>query len=158
MSYATIRGAIKTALEAVAGITGGAGIVTAFLPHITRREDFETFYVAGGVVNGWTITRQGLEDNQQDAGFRYQNVHRVLVSGYAQVKVGTADTGEEAFQDLVDAVHLAIRGSVAIWVAQPEDNENAIQSQIITPVMFSDVLCHKVEMRFGVEEFVEISS
>lgn len=159
MSYATILSSIKTAIEAVTGITGGAGVVRDFQPHVTRIEDFSTEFEGTTEVNGWTISRERRAERQLDDGFRFTIVHDIIVRGYGpSFKTGAADTEESTLQNLVDAVCDAIRGSVTIWVEHPEENPQAIQVEVIGPVVFGSVLVHSCEMRFSVEEVATISS
>jgi len=158
MSYATVRAAIKTALEAVTGITGGAGRVQDHHPQLTRKEDYiaKLGNTAANLINGWTISRQSFAERNQDAGFRYQIVHDILVRAYHSMN--TDGTTETTFQDLLDTAALAIRGSVAIWVDHPEDEENAMQGEIIAPVTFGSWMLHHAQIKFRVEEFVVIAT
>ncbi len=158
MSYATIRAAIKTAMEAVTGIVNDQGKVHEFHPKFNRAENFEKFFkaAANNQVNGWSIARERTTERQQDSGFRYQIIEDILVRGYNGInKDGSSDL---AFQDLIDAIKTALRGSLLIWVEQPEDEDNAIQVDITNQQMFGSYLVHYCEMRFRVEEFVIISS
>ncbi len=159
MSYATIRAAINTAISAVAGITGGAGKVLNFQPSVSRLEDYKTQFQGSATdINGWTISRERFSEEQQDGGFRFKTIHDIIVRGYGPaVKKGAIDTEENTLQDLIDAVHNAIRGDETIWIVQPEDDEEAIQTGIIEPISFGSVFVHHCEMRFRVEEIQTIS-
>lgn len=158
MSYSTIRAAIKTALEAVAGISGGAGKVVDHEPEVVTPESYVTNFAntAGTAINGWTITRTRVVENQQDPGFRFQRVHDILVRGRFGLQESSGS--EAAFQDLVEAVMLAIRGSVSVWAEHPEDSEQAIQSEAVGHEMHGPFLVHLVEMRFSVEEFEVVTA
>lgn len=158
MSYATIRTALKTAIEAVPGISGGDGSVQDHEPHVTRLEDYISKFgnTAGTAINGWTITRERLQETMQDPGFRFQLIHEVVVRG----RFGVMETSgtEVTFQDLIDAVASAVRGSVTIWVECPEDSDNALQAEIIGHESHGSFLVHLAELRFSVEEFEVITS
>lgn len=158
MSYATIRAAIKTAIEAVPGISGGDGNVTDHEPHVTRLEDYVSTFgnTAGNLINGWSISRERLQETMQDPGFRFQLIHEVVVRArYGLMEVSGT---EVTFQDLLDAVALAIRGSISIWAECPEDSENAMQIEIIGHEMHGSFFVHLAELRFSVEEFEVITS
>lgn len=153
MSYATIRATINTAISAVATV----GAVTNHKVQVTRIEDWDTFF-GGANNNGWTISRIGRDEAQEEPGFRFQIVHQIEVEGYKQFTQANEGADETTFQDLIDAVADAIHGDVTIWVKQPADNSEAIQVETIDKINFGSVLCHHCIMKFSVEEFVVLSS
>ena len=157
MSYATIRAAIKSELELVVGIATGAGIVQLFEPHTIRIEEFKTFFAApvGGLINGWTISRESVATLQQSDGFRFSRTHSIIVRG--RMALQTDGSTEETFQDLIDAILDAFDGNQVVWVKQPEENSQGIQVDIQETEVHGSMLVHMCEMRFEVEEFREIT-
>lgn len=158
MSFSTVRSAIKTALEGVAGIAAGAGKVQDHEPQVITPESYVTDFAnaAGTAINGWTITRTRVVERQQDPGFRFQRVHDFLVRGRFGLQESTAT--ETTFQNLIEAVMVAIRGSVSIWAEHPEEADQGVQSELVGHEMHGPFLVHLVEMRFSVEEFELITS
>lgn len=158
MSYETIRDSIKTAIEAVAGITGGAGKTIDHEPNVILRENYiDTFAnSAGTIINGWTIDLVAIRTVQQDPGFRFQRIYDFLVRGRFGLQESTSS--KKTFADLVDDVELALLGSVAIFVEHPEDSEQAVQTEIVGEITHGPFLVHIAEMRFSVEEFTVITA
>lgn len=165
MSYASIKATIKTALEAVTGITGGAGNVLSYEPEVNRLEDFidRLANAAETQINGWTITLENVVGEKKPSGFRYRRIYSFNVKGYYAIKEpATADidagtSSEETFITICDNALDAIDGSVTIWVEHPEGDQ-APQADILTQENFGSILCHKAEIRFDVEEFRVLSS
>lgn len=156
MSWATVRAAIKTELEAVAGITGGAGVVTDFSPHAIKPSDFRTFFgdASAEAVNGWTITRTALLEADEEPGHRVVRTHIVRIDGYGHI--ATNGSTELAFQDIVDAVLVKLRGNLAVWIEQPERAPMVASARAIDDVEIGGKLCHHVGITLDVEEFILI--
>ena len=152
MAFSSINAAVVAVVGAVAGITGGAGSVTDHEPRSERFEDLKTFFgnTAGTILNGWTVTRTGLDDVQEDgSGRRFLRTHTVTVKGCYGVAEATGT--EATFQGLVDAVHAALIASTTIWVNQPEDEPKTINTTI-THSTLQNAVVHFAELVFGVDE------
>lgn len=158
MPYESIRAAIKTAIEAVSGISGGAGKVTDYEPNVITRENYIDLFsnTAQTRINGWTIDLQRTRTIQQDPGFRFQKIYEFIVRG--RYGLQESSTSKKTFADLVDDVEEAIKGKVTIWVEHPEDNSEAIQTEILQETTHGPFLVHECEMRFSVEEFSVIAT
>lgn len=141
-------------LEGVTGIASSAGVVQDFDPHVTRIEDFITYFGRsdGDAINGWTVSRGAVEEEEQEPGFRYRILHSYVIKGHFGLK-NPGETTEQAFQDLVDAVQTAIRGDRTIWVQHPELSDRAVSSTLITTETKGSFLIHTATMRLDVEEF-----
>lgn len=157
MSYATIRTALATAIGAVAGITGGAGKVIKYEPHISREEDYRTAFTNAGntIVNAWTITRDSRRETQKDAGFRFVRSHSIVVTG--RYGLGNDGATEETFQDLTDTVADALRALLTVWPDQPEGG-NAVQVENIGYERHGRFLVHMAKMRLTIDEVAVISA
>lgn len=151
MSLATIRSAIKTALEAVASI----GVVTDYEPLATRREDFERFFKPPGqaYVRGWTITRESTVERDDTTESNWSD-HLFVIRGYGTL--GTDGASEKTFQDLVESVLTALRaeqrnqlGGAATIVGPPS-------VRIFEPRSFGGYLVHYVEIALRCSEIVTL--
>lgn len=161
MSYATIRAAIKTTIEGVTGITGGAGKVIDHEPQLSRSKEFkETFgNSAGTKINGWTISRESISITEEETGFRYLFSHGIIISGYfSLMEAETPETTELTFQDLLDAIILALIADTTIWINHPERTGMDISIGSIGHTTFSSALLHFAELRFNVDEAIEVTS
>ncbi len=158
MAYSTIRAAIKTALEGVAGITAPDGKVIDHEPQVIDDQAYFTNFISGSgtKINAWTITRDRKTEIMQDPGFRFQVIHEIVVR--ARYGLQESSGSEVVFQDLIDSVCSALRADLTIWVECPEDSENAIQVELIDHEMHGPYLVHIAELRFNVEEFEVITS
>lgn len=152
MSWATVVAAVKTELEAVSGISGGAGKVLDHDPLATRPDDFVSTFKGSSILNAWIITRESYQEQQTRAGHRFVKRHGVLVRGFQPMSETPRDL---SFQALVDGIADRLRGKAAVWAIQP--TEPMSLDCRITEEMWSDVLCHKAEIRFSVEEIAEIT-
>lgn len=159
MSVSTIIAAVKAVLEATAGISGGAGTVSDHEPRSERWEDLKTHFTnsTDTLINGWTVSRDGLDDVQEDgSGRRFLRTHAIRVKGYYGLKEASPTSSEETFQALVDAVHAAIIASTTIWVDQPEREPKTISTSI-THTTLQNAVVHFAELRFGVDEITVIA-
>ena len=158
MSEATISAAIKVAIEAVVGIAAGAGQVQDHEPEVITDDTYVDLFVnsAETAINGWTIEQVDVRTTQQDPGFRFQRIRNFIVRGRFGLQEATGT--KKAFQALIDLVEAALIGNVSVWVQHPEDEEQAIQTEFVGEEMHGPFLVHQCQMRFGVEEFVVIST
>lgn len=150
MSLATIRTALKAAIESVTDV----GVVTDFEPLATRQEHFETYFKAPALayVQGWTITREATLERGHVTQAN-QSAHLMVIRGYRALSIDGST--EKAFQDLVEAVRARLRleqrdqlGGVAM-VDPPS-------VRIFQPLTFAGYLVHYVEITLRCVESLTI--
>lgn len=142
MALSDIRSAIKTVVAAVTSI----GVVSDYEPHVTREEDFRTFFKHASLayLRGWSITREStleLNANTLENG----SAHLIVIRGYQALD--TAGSTEKDFQDLVETVRVELRKAMrtcyslasVVLVGEPS-------VRIFEPRMFAGVLVHYVEI------------
>lgn len=152
MSVQTIRTALAAAVASVASV----GVVTAFEPLATRREDFETYFKHASLayIQGWTLTRESTDEREKDTEENWAT-HLFVIRGYRAL--GTDGSTETAFQDLVEAVRARLRreqrdqlGGEATFVGPPS-------VRIIEPRTFGGYLVHYAEIAVRCTEAVAIA-
>ena len=150
--------AIAAEIERVAGIVLGEGAIIEFLPSVTSVAAFVSTFgnSQATAINAWVCTREGVDEEEQQSGFRFRTIHRMVVRGYFGLK--NKDETEKTFQTLIDRVRAAVRGSLSIWPEHPESPSMAVQTPAIGHEMFGSFLVHTCEMRFDVEEFSVIAN
>lgn len=151
MSVATIRAAMKAALETVANV----GKVNAFEPLAVREEDFKTCYVDRrlGYVLGWSIARESAEETRSSHRTNLVG-HTLVVRGVRALAEGGATDTE--FQGLVDAVlavmrknQVALYGASVVEVGPP-------QLRITEPRTFAGYTVHYCEIAQRCAEQVDL--
>lgn len=149
MSWATIRDALVTRLEAVSG----TGRVHSFLRYLKEGPDQRPFtdaYVVRGRLNYWAVTRTARRSVKTvgDDSY-YRRHHDVEVNVF--VALSDSDESEHVFQDLLDTVANNLEtgdhtlGGVCLTHTPPEVRQ-------IGHAMISDILCHSALLFLTVEE------
>lgn len=149
MSWATVRAALATRVDAVTGITN----VHQFIRYTDDGSEtaaFGALFVASGVLQAWLITRTGMRTEVcEDDDNRYRRRHDVEIQGVYALKDSTST--ENTFQGLLDAMEADLRtgdrtiSSTCLTHTLPEFSP-------INHVSFQGVLCHGATIRFTVEE------
>ncbi len=152
MSLATIRSAIKAALETVSNV----GTVTDFEPYVLREEDLKRYFKPTDSVpfRGWTITRESTTERDITSESNF-SMHLFVIRGYQALNSEGAT--EKEFQDLIEAVRVRLRqeevglfGQICQFVAPPN-------VRIVEARTFTDVLVHYCEITLPCTEHVDRS-
>lgn len=155
MSWATIRTALATRIDAVAG-TGPVHAYWRWSDQGPEEAAWRTLFASGTAVNAWLITRVGMPRTvpatpSAALAARWLRRHDVEVSAFYSLDDSAAT--ESTFQDLLDAVEADLRTGdrtlvgVAITHSLPE----------VSPIghaSLSSVLCHQATLKFTVEELL----
>lgn len=155
MSWATVRAALKTRLEAVSGVENVHGQLRYDHDGLDEDKFEELFIGAGEVVNTWQFTRTTrTAQRSPDLSTVTKVQHAVTLRGNRSVVdpgTGTTNT-EDGFQDTIDAICDNLDdgdrtlGGVAITHSIPQ------AGQIGHAMFYNSVLCHDVSITFTVEE------
>ena len=162
-NFNAIRDDIATILEGVTGI----GQVHKFIRHTTYWEKYIDRHVKNGRVNDWEITRlsmaQDLTSVQNAQGNEpyYHDPHQVLIRGKMGLKDDGAKSTEPDFQDLIDAIVIALRRNAVETVSTITSRlggkvlfDLRPDVRTIDHISFGGVLCHLAEIEFLATERV----
>jgi hypothetical protein len=153
-TYTTILGAIKTKLEAVTGITGGAGKVYDYQRLSTEWNHFlGLFKTTGSKIHGWIITRVST-DEQLMTNYQSRRVFTFLLRGY--MSVDDSEESEKDFQDIVENICTDFRKDMDLGIGstiEPGDDEHTngigvVQVKTVEARKFGAVLCHFAELEY----------
>jgi hypothetical protein len=147
-----IREAIATVMNTVPAI----GVVTAFDPLTTRKEDFERYFktAAGDEMLGWAITRESTVERD---GTTEQNLseHVMVIRGYHAI--GNFGATEPVFQDLVETLRARLRREQRDQLAGAATFVGPPSVRIFEPRRFETYLVHYVEIVLRCTEVVPIA-
>jgi hypothetical protein len=153
-TYTTILGAIKTKLEGVTGITGGAGKVYDYQRFSTEWNHFlGLFKTTGNKIHGWNLTRVSTEEILQTNN-RSERVFVFKIRGYMTIE--DAEESEKDFQDIVENICAAFRADMDLGIgstieAGDDEHTNGIgvvQVQIVEARSFGGTICHFAELEY----------
>ena len=110
MSYATIRAALATRLQGIAGI-GQVSTYERFSRKAAEDPEFIAKFVKNGILNSWWIDREAFPD-KRIAGDTIERRHALTITGVYAFNGGTVNSdgteedGDSAlvFQDLLETV------------------------------------------------------
>lgn len=158
MSWATISTAIATTLAGVPSIAPPAGAILTYEPNLNRHEEYVAHFgnAAGTAINGWYMTRDGLNDEEQETGQRFRRRHSIVLTGVFSL-TGDAVASEPAFQAIVEDVLDSLRADQTVWVDHPEDVSMA-GGALIGHRVHGSYFIHSAEIRIQVDEYSEVAS
>ncbi len=149
MSLASMRSAIKSILEGVAGI----GVVHDYERWTVDWATYLSLFraPAQNLINGWTISRASTSEVAFASG-RHRRSHRFIVRGYYSQK--DAAGSEKNFQDLIEAVCDGLRGNVSL--NGTAESSGPPQVRRVESRTLGDVLCHYCEIGLDADEEMTI--
>lgn len=101
MSLASARDQIKTTLDGVSGV----GLVHKYERYAKENPAYLTLFTTGGVVNGWTITRESttpISDGGDAVSHTFFRAYTMVIRGYYSLD-DSAET-EITFQNLIETI------------------------------------------------------
>ena len=133
-----LRARIKTDLQAVSGI----GQVHDYERFSNDPTSFVSFFVSGGLVNGWTIV-VGME-SAWSSGHEVDRFYRVTIRGYRVVNDAAASA--RSFDEEIDGVMTALEND---WHLNHlvENLEGGIDATDPEYRVFGEALCHYIEIK-----------
>lgn len=154
MSWANIRGALKTAIDAVSGTEN----VYEFRRHSNKGFNDDSFRDLFAVTDGsqerlegWFIEHKGMSQAQcEDADSTVKRTHRVEVFGFRSLV--DADSTANTWSALVEAIFNALNATPRTL------SDNCLTYSLpqvdIDTSIFYDHLCHTARVTMEIEENV----
>ena len=151
MSYAGIRDALVTRVQAVSGIGNVWPRFRWFLDDVDSSA-FATIAVVNDYVNVWFVSRTDSDDTQpSDSESAWRRRHEMIIVGFFSVH--DADNTEGIFQVLVDAIRDNLRtGDRTLGGAAMTYSLTKAQGIGFETYGPSPILCHTVTIKLTVEE------
>lgn len=157
MSWATIRGALQTRLDAVTGVDQ---VHTYWRWHDGGPEEaaWRALFVSGTTVQAWMITRAGMPRTlpaTPAANLAQRWLRRHDVEIHCFYRWQDSSGSQNVFQDLLDAIEADLRtgdrtlGGVAVTHSLPE-----VQTPTDEGAALGGELCHRALIRLTVEELL----
>jgi len=141
MPLSTARDQIKTTLEGVSGI----GVVHKYERFAKEAPAYLTLFKTGGVINGWTITRESttpMPDDDGDVSHTFFRAYSIIIRGYYSLD-DSAET-EVTFQNLIESICDTFDADPTISGTVKEAEPIEVRS--VGHRMFGNVLVHYCEL------------
>ena len=151
MTEPTINDPVRAAIVALLRTVPNIGVVHGYERYVANQADMQSLYVQGGLLCGWFVRRITIKESREGGT---KEIARWQIRGYRGFSDGTAS--ELAFDDLIDAIRAAFRGSNLGGLALTATDDGAgIQLEQSGPVMFGGVLAHAATLTLTTERFID---